>query len=132
MKHIYLYAKSSDSLSFHPLNNVNDFTIELPETMYLEGKWVIALTELYIQNEVTHPLYIYCDLCEQSILNGYLQPILKVIYPDCVQFSNLHYVAVKNISFKRLRIYIKGGVSGREDVLAGESYLSLHLTQHNE
>ena len=126
---IYVYVSSEDSLNFHPENNPSDFTVELPEIINFKCNWVIALTEIYIRDDVAIPLNIYCDICEQSIQKGELKPILKVIYPDCIQFSNLHYIPIKVSSISRLRFSIKGGVSGEENVLSKPVQMSLHLYQ---
>ena len=128
MSDIYLYACSTDSLTYHPSNGPNRFTIELPEIITLKSGWSIAITDIYLQDDISDPLYIYCDICEQSIHQGDLKPILKVIYPDCVQFGNLHCVAVKNTSFHRIEVYIKGGESGLENILVKPVFMILHLT----
>ena len=128
MSDIYLSASSTDSLNYHPSNGPNRFTIELPEIITLKSGWSLAITDIYLQDSKSHPLYIYCDICEQSIHKGELKPILKVIYPDCVQFGNLHYVTVKNTSINRIEVYIKGGESGLEDILVKPVFMILHLT----
>ena len=124
---IYLYTSSKDSLSFHPQNTSSDFTVELPEILNFSNGWVIALTDIYITDSIENPLNIYCDICEQSIQNGELKSVLKVIYPDCIHFSNLHYIHVKSSSIKRLRFSIKGGNTGKENVLSNPVQMSLHL-----
>lgn len=131
MNQICIYANSDESKDFHPRNTSNDFTIELPETIYLEGSWVITLTEIYTQEEIRHPLFIFCDICEQSIHDGKLKPLLKLIYPDCIHFSNLHYIPIKNNTIKRIRFTIKGGVTGNEPVLTEKISLSMHLLKNN-
>ena len=132
MTDIYLYACSTDSLKYHPQNNPNKFIIELPEIVNFNSNWAnnwsIAVTDIYVQDEIFHPFYIYCDICEQSIYKGELKSLLKVIYPDCVQFGNLHYITVKSGSIKRIEIYIKGGESGNDNILTKPVYLTLHLT----
>ena len=128
MTDVYLYTCSNDSIIFHPDNNPNKFIIELPEIINFNYGWLIAITDIYIQDEIFHPLYIYCDLCTQSIHKGELKSLLKVIYPDCVNFSNLHYVKIKNSSIKRIEVYIKGGESELEDILTKPVYMTLHLT----
>lgn len=133
MTDIYLYICSTDSLDYHPQNNPNKFVIELPEIVNFNNniwtnQWSIAITDIYIQDDIAHPLYIFCDLCEQSIHKGELKSILKVIYPDCIQFSNLHYIGLKKISINQIEIYIKGGESGLEPILSKPVYMTIHLT----
>ena len=132
MNQIYLYIKSDDSLQFYPQNTPNDFTVELPEIINLKGKWAIALLDIYIKDTLTDPIYILTDICEQSVQNGNLNPILKVIYPDCVHFSNLHYIPVKVSSLKRISIYIRGGSTGKDPILTNIVNLSLHLVAQDE
>ena len=131
-KEIFLYVNSKDSLSFHPENNPSDFTVELPEIINFNSCWVICLTEIYIRDDLTYPINIFCDICEQSIQDGELKSILKVIYPDCIQFSNLHYIPIKVSSVSRIRFSIKGGSTGKESVLSNPVQMSLHLYRKNE
>ena len=127
MDELNIYASSSDSPKIYPDNNPNDFTIELPEQINFNSKWPIALTEIYILDTITHPIYIYSDICTPSINKGKMEPLLKVIYPDCVHFSNLTYVPINTSYFKRLRFYIKGGESGNDSILTKKVRVSLHL-----
>ena len=128
MNQICIYTTSEDSKEFHPNNSSSDFTVELPETLHLKGDWVIALTEIYTLEEISVPILILCDICEQSIHEGKLKPILKLIYPDCIQFSNIHYIPIKNRNINRIRFLIKDGVTGK-DILSQKISLSLHLLQ---
>ena len=123
---IFLYTSSLDSLSFHPQNNPSNFTVELPEILNFNCTWVVALTDIYIRDDIQNPISIYCGICEQSIQSGELKPILKVIYPGCIQFSNLHYIPIKTSFISRLSFSIKGGSSGK-DVLSSPVRMSLHL-----
>ena len=123
MNQICKNTTSEDSKEFHPRNTSSDFTLELPETIHLEGDWVIALTEIYTLEDISEPLLILCDICEQSIHEGKWKPVLKLIYPDCIQFSNLHYIPIKNRNINRIRFRIKGSATGK-DILSEKISLS--------
>ena len=132
MDEINIYASSTDSPKIYPDNNPNYFTIELPEQINLSSKWLISLTEMYIADTINQPFYIYSDICRPSINNEKMEPLLKVIYPDCIHFSSLTYVPINTSYFKRLRIYIKGGESRTDSILTKIVHVSLHLMKKYE
>lgn len=47
-KGFFLTLPSNSSSATFPLNTVVNFTVQLPETLSLEGDWEVALAECYI------------------------------------------------------------------------------------
>ena len=117
-----VYASSTDSPKIYLDNNPTDFTIELPEQINFNSKWLIALTEIHILDIINHPIYICSDICTPS-----MEPLHKVIYPDCIHLSNLTYVR-----FLETLNLIKEGESGSDGILTKKVCVSLHLMKKYE
>ena len=66
----FIFLKSSDSLKYYPSNTPHYFTVELPETIYLDGDdiWYCTLRNLNCELSVPKSLYVYCDLVQQSFV----------------------------------------------------------------
>lgn len=48
--HHFLFCSSKDCINFHPENNSNDFIVELPKTLHLDGDWECALLDVTFEN----------------------------------------------------------------------------------
>ena len=104
-----MFISSKDSLSFHPNNKGNNFTVELSERVNLDGDWEIGLCDFYHNLEVNKILYVFCDLCDYSYIGNSLEPIIRRIYPNSTstdfQFSSNYYINVKNKAINRIKVY---------------------------
>jgi hypothetical protein len=98
-----IYISSSDSLDSYPLNNPHEFTVNLSQTFYTQGK-AIGLREICLtRKKVTsiddslereegdvsrsaaesesHNVYLYVMVtqCSNSECNGHRHPVLRMI-----------------------------------------------------
>jgi hypothetical protein len=50
MNEFYLTLASNSSMTYYPDNKTSSFTVQLPKTLTLDGKWNVALAEVHYQN----------------------------------------------------------------------------------
>ena len=105
MKHLFL--SSRDSLDNHPNNFPYDFTIDLQETLHLDGYWECALREIKINPQnLQEECYLFTDVVSDSyVLDNHL-PILRQISTS-VEFINSYYHKVNRKEISRIRLYIR-------------------------
>ena len=140
LKQRLLYLTSTDSLVVFPDNHPGNFTIKLPQTLNLPGKWQCALTEIVFQPRFTSSrpsnLYICCDAVQPSYGSDSLLPILrKVAVSDNLNsksiliFPQNYYVDISQDELQYITIYIKN--QQLEDVSFESQTLTctLHLQQ---
>ena len=105
---MYLFLSSKDSLHTHPSNTCWDFTVTLPKTLNLNGKWVCSLADIAYSNKLKgKDLYIFCDLCEGSCIQGKILPILRIV-DRSETFIKLYDMDVSRSQISQLRLYITG------------------------
>ena len=57
----HLFLSWDDSIEIYPDNKAGDFTIELPQILSLEGKWVCALKDVkYSSQNIEYPNFRQC------------------------------------------------------------------------
>ena len=104
---MYLFLSPSDSLATYPTNNSWDFMVTLPKTLALEGKWVCSLTDIDYSGKLKgKELYVFCDLCEGSCVNGKILPILRIV-DRSETFFKLYDMDVSRSQISQVRVYIR-------------------------
>ena len=65
---MYFYPSSKDSLDIYPNNKPWDFIVDLPEPIYLEGKWGCGLMDMTFDD------WLYCTgvLAVSCVVRNYL------------------------------------------------------------
>lgn len=132
---IYAIVSSESSLQYFPQNKAYHFKCHLNTSLNLEGVWKVALLEANISSskhlKALKPLYIYSNICGESIVDGDKQPILRKLMgnsPDNWDsvFNVGHYMPVKINSISDIDIYI----TTREGVLASFLDQPYSITLH--
>ena len=135
-KNFFLFISSDDSFSFQPQNKTYNFTVELPERINLEGKWVVGLCDFRLTESSSDELYILSDLCEYSYVRDSLQPILRIIYPENTEknyiFPRIFYIPITNNTFTRINFYIKDKTLRLLMSLVGEIRMTLHFKRRKK
>jgi len=103
---MYFFLSPEDSRDSFPNNNEWDFTTILPKQTYLPGKWLCALTEIYYSESITEDLYVFCDLCEDSVVKSTSLPVLKIVCASGLIFSP-YFMKVTRSELTQVRIYIR-------------------------
>lgn len=132
---VYAIVSSDSSLQYFPQNKAYHFKCHLNTPLNLEGVWKVALVEATIssskQQKVFKPLYVYSNICGESIVDGDKQPILRKLIGNSSNnwdaiFEVGHYMPVKINSISDIDIYI----TTREGVLASFLDRPSNITLH--
>lgn len=79
----FVYIRSDECDDYFKGNNPYKFKIHLKSPLVLKGFWTVSLVEFYaaassrVKNDTV--LYVFCNFCKESILDGELKPILRCI-----------------------------------------------------
>lgn len=83
---IYAVVSSDSSLQYFPQNKAYQFKCHLNTPLNLEGLWKVALLEANISTskslKIFKPLYVYSNICGESMVDGDKQPILRKLTGD--------------------------------------------------
>lgn len=75
---IRMILKSTDSSAFYINNKPYDFHVHLPRPLTLNGQWSVSLLETYLpSSEYATDVYIYSNLCEDTIVGDKELPLLR-------------------------------------------------------
>ena len=103
---MYIYASWDDSKYLHPENKANDFLIDFPNTLNLEGEWYIALSDAKVKGRTKKSIFVLSDACDESYAKGNKYPILRRLDENTSYFDNLRFVKVIKQQIQRIRIWI--------------------------
>ena len=133
----YLYIQSDESNAYFSDNKVYRFKVHLNLPLMLDGNWKVALTEFHVTDDsksrtkTVENLYIYSDLCKESIVHGAELPLLRRLDKNKkngwdYMLDAPYYLPVKRKEVREFLIYIK-----QEDgTYASDLKEPLHLTLH--
>ena len=89
----------------------DQFIVNLPHILDLEGKWKCAIKDIYISSKnIFIPLFVYVlgDFCETSILNNQEIPVLTKFYLEKSQqysfFSHPLYIPIKQNQLNQIEL----------------------------
>ena len=128
-----LHLNSEASRESYKNNRVEDFRCRLPDRLVLDpaGEWYACLRQCSFGFAFTRsPLYLCCDICDDSIAGERKLPVLRVVHQRVGVFYNTClYVPVKVRDLAEIRIYllktIDYGFPGYTD--SNPTYLTLEL-----
>ena len=133
----YLFLSPTDSSGLFPNNTLNDFTVQLPRMMTLNGLWTCGLVDLTFNNsesEGSEVIFIACDICQESYLqNSYLPILRRITTPSTSQgrydisFSNPYYIPVSRDNVESIRVYIRNENLDTYSFKSGTFTCTLHL-----
>lgn len=135
----YVYVRSDESDAYFSDNRVYRFKVHLSLPLSLNGRWKVALTEFYaFDKSKTKPktaLYIYTDLCKESIVHGVEQPLLRRLEKNTADgwdyaIDAPYYLPVKKGEVREFEIYIKAGDGTFVSDLKQPLHLTLHMKQY--
>lgn len=80
----YVYIRSDDSDEYIKDNEPCSFKIHLKYPLVLKGTWKVGLTAFNtnVNTKVRANdsfLYLYCNFCKESVVQGQLQKLLRCI-----------------------------------------------------
>lgn len=135
----YIYIRSDESDAYFSDNKVYRFKVHLSLPLSLSGSWRVALTEFYAQDKSKPKpktaLYIYADLCKESIVHGVEQPLLRRLEKNTTDgwdyaIDAPYYLPMKRKEVREFEIYIKRANGEYVSDLKEPVHLTLHLKQY--
>ena len=134
---LYIYLSSKDCELIFPENKAWDFTIRLPRTLHLDGKWLCALMQVEFQvgkaKTSKEHLYICCGLSEESFIRGTQLPVLNEVTINAKpnlqtrDFKNPRYIQLSRGTVEEIRVFIKNEDLQKPSLLTGCLKCTLHL-----
>lgn len=137
----YLYLKSDESDNYFATNQVYSFKIHLKVPLYFTGTWRVGLLELHAQkakgrqSKGDDSIYVFSNICKDSIVNGVEKPILRRLERSDKNgwnyvFNSPIYVPLKRTELIEFEIYIKTEDGTFATFLESPIYLTLHFKRY--
>ena len=137
----YIYVQSDESNTFFTDNETANFRVQLKYPLYLPGIWKVALVEFHATEKsksklkADDGLYIYSDLCKESIVQGEERPLLRRLEKSAKSkwdyiLSTPFYVNVAKNEVLEFNIYLKGEDDLTQLNLQDPVRLTLHLRRY--
>ena len=131
----FLFLSSEDSKAYFPQNNPGQFSVALPDVLYLDGTWTCALRDIQCWPSTSSDLYVFCDAVEDSYVRDRKLPILQRI-PQSDTGSHVIETYDSTIQFKvsrsvinTLTLYIRDSTMKPVSFKTGATYCTLHFTK---
>lgn len=139
---------SEDCKLITPTNTWSDFTVTLPDAIFLgtRGEWEMAVLELCVNStkyEPTfkhkhEPIYMMCDEVEATVADAKYKRVLtmfrlKDTYRSVKQFEHPYYMKLTGDRLASIRLYIRDSEGGVPAVSESSTWCTLHLrkSSHN-
>lgn len=137
----YIYVKSNESDRYFVGNTTYKFKVQLKLPLYFYGKWKVGLVQFHAtekgksNTKADEGLYVYTDLCKESIVYGEERALLGRLEKNGkgkwdYAFQNPFYVPVKKQELQEFEIYIKREQEQDATELIEPVYLTLHFKQY--
>lgn len=137
----YLYVQSDESDAYFDDNTSTRFRVQLKFPLYLPGVWKVALVEFHASEKskstkkAEEGLYIYADLCKDSIVYGEERPLLRRFEKSDKSKWNYildtpYYVPVTRTELREFEVYIKGERDEEVTHLVKPVHLTLHFKHY--
>lgn len=113
----YVYIQSDDSDEYFKDNKPFNFKIHLKYPLLMPGMWKVGMTAFFTNidgktKQSRETLCVYCNFCEESIVKGQLQKLLRHV-PITKQgkwehmFQNVYYIPVSRKEIFEMEFYIR-------------------------
>lgn len=130
MEH-FLFLSSNDSLNYHKSNQGTDFTIELNQDLFLEGRWKVALMDFTCDVKSSGHVTVCCDLVSSSWIKDGYESVLRSFYATEGHFTSdfpfPYYIKSHASSVKRVRVYILNDAASFASFMNEPLKCTLHL-----
>lgn len=132
---IYMVFNSDKHSIYFPQNKPYDFKVHLIKPLNLTGKWMVSLVDFSTETSalIHEHIYLYCDICGDSIIDGSMHPLLRRFWCTgvnsgfSVTFPDMHYKSVSKTVVEDIHFYIKDVNENVVSFLHQPVSLTLHL-----
>lgn len=132
----YIYVQSNESDIYFSDNRVYKFKVHLKTPLTFHGLWKLALVEFHVtekaKSKAGTALYIYTDLCKESIVHGEEKALLRRLEKNKKSewdytLQTPFYLPVKKKELREFEIHIKLDDGNYPTYLRNPVNLTLHL-----
>lgn len=140
---MYIFIQSDDSIHINTENVWSDFTVSLPDPLYLKSgtQWEAAVLETTVDNvgklpfnkkDMSQQLYLCCDSVESSFANCLQKKILcpfrfKDVIRTVKTYDRPYYMKLVGDRITSLRVYIRDGKGRTPPLATGTTWCALHI-----
>ena len=141
---MHIYVDSTACVDYFSDNTAASFRVKLAKPLTLFGHWEAALIAIdipdFASNYETSYVDINCNICEESICNSKLQPVLcrlskkEITRGREIRFSRPSYVRLTSEQISVLQVYMTDASQNKPSFRTGHCYCTLHIracTQKN-
>ena len=137
----YLYVQSDESNAYFVDNSTTRFRVQLKFPLYLPGVWKVALVEFHATDrskattKADDCLYIYSDICKESVVYGEERPLLRRLEKNLdgkwdYILNTPFYVPVAKNEVREFEVYIRGQRDQKVTQVAKPVNLTLHFKRY--
>ena len=129
-----MVLKSTDSQSVNPFNKPWDFRVRLPTPLALVGYWTVELTEFHNQDSTKKEMFVYCSICDDSIVGEKQVPLLRRIYSEVntnIIFTAPYQIPLRSTDLTDIHLYIKDTQDENASFLTTPSTVTLLFRRHS-
>lgn len=102
----YIILSSDNSLNTQTQNNVFSFTVDLPQTIAVNGICALQNISFTPAMNLSENIYVYSDICTESLTNGKYMRILRMVSKSGDQ-SQLIFHKLSQNNFNSVTINIR-------------------------
>ena len=137
----YVTVNSDECLQYFPENMPYHFRTHLQSSQYLNGNWKVALLDIQMSETgkngrlIKDNLYIHCDVCSESILDGEKENLLRMVKSVrpgkwTQEFLHPHYITVNKSEIRDIEFYIKSKTGELLSFFKKPVTLTLHFRSY--
>ena len=140
MKDLYLYISSNTSKDIYPDNRAANFRVRLPQTLYLQGSWSIALVDIDMpklsDNYKPQHIIFQSSVCKPCVHKDSLDPIIQRLYyseirkGQAVYIAQPRYLLVNNSILEVFDMHITDDLGNKVSFKEGSLECTLHLMKY--
>lgn len=132
----YVWMSSEQNKNIYPDNKPYKFKVQLPQNIPVGGNCLIGLCKIRgLKTQKPKEIYICCDQCQYSIVDGNLYPVLRCIdtSEEVKIIQTPFYISSKVIqSIDQLSFYILDGKGELASFLKEPLKITIHIKSGNE
>lgn len=138
---MYIYTSSSENPDYFTGNTATDFRVKLPKTLHKRHntQWSLALLDIHIPdfstNYTTDYITVGTPVCEESIDNASLRPVLNRVYASQLEterfltFDSPRYIRLTVDTLDTIDINLTDSTGGKPSFAQGRVTCTLHLLE---
>lgn len=139
---LYVHISDSESNNIFNDNRSYHFKVQLKLPLHFDGYWKVALCEISIhpdpnvkKKDLSDHLFIYSNICQESIVNGVKQTLLRRIEKNTRDswnyvFDSPFYFPLKKSEIQELEISIKTADGELASFVTSPVHLTLHFKRY--